>query len=114
MIVKDVRNALLTVTDKVYHYKANPDIKTNYILWGETGPSAIFSADDEIDTIVMGGELYYYTTTEYDPVFDQICKAFDEHDIAWALSDIGYDEALGQIVYAMEWGVVCGKGEVYQ
>lgn len=114
MTVKDVRDALLTVTDKVYHYKANPSVKTNHILWGETGLSATFSADDEIDSIVMGGELYYYTDTEYDPVFDQICTALDDHDIAWTLTSIGYDDKLGQIVYAMEWGVVCGKGAVYQ
>lgn len=113
MTVKDVRDALLTVTDNVYHYKASPNVKTNYILWGETGTSATFSADDEIDTIVIGGELYYYTNTEYDPVFDRICRVFDDHDIAWALINIGYDDTLGQIVYAMEWGIVCGKGAIY-
>jgi len=115
MTVEIVRDALLTVSDKVYHYKPDPNIKTGYIVWGETGTDNIFEADDEIDTITIGGELYYYTKVEYDPTFDQICEALDEHDISWALINIGYDKDLEQIVYAMKWGgVVCGKGNVYK
>lgn len=114
MSVKDVRDALLTVTEAVYHYKADPNHKNKYIVWGETGTSAVFSADDEVENIVLGGELYYYTDTEYDPMFDRICTALDEYGISWALNGIGYGDALGQIVYSMEWGVVCGKGAIYQ
>ena len=81
MNVKNVRDALLSVTDNVYHYKANPECKDRYIVWGETRADATFNADD---------------------------------NIAWSLSSIGYDDELGQIVYALIWEVACGNGKIYR
>lgn len=114
MNVKNVRDALLSVTDNVYHYKANPECKDRYIVWGETRADATFNADDNTDIMAIAGEIYYYTTVEYDEIFDDICTALSDNNIAWSLSSIGYDDELGQIVYALIWEVACGNGKIYR
>lgn len=120
MAITDVRNALLMIIDHVYHYKA-PErdesgypIIDRYVVWGETGASRGVNADDQTHEIVVTGELYYYTTEEYDVVFDDICQSLTENEISWSIDGIGYDDATGQIVYSLTWEVPCGTCNFYR
>lgn len=113
MSILDVRDAFLEVVDDVYHFRAPSDKPEKYIVWGETGRAASFPADDEPQEIAIAGLAYYYTTTEYDGTFDDICDKLTEAGISWSLGSIGYDDSLRQIVYEIAWEVPIGKGKLY-
>ena len=52
MRVTDLRDALLDVTEKVYHYRAPArDCGSRYICWGETNGSVALSADDTPESL---------------------------------------------------------------
>ena len=72
------------------------------------------SADDNPDTITVRGLLYYYTTDEYDEIFDDLCNALAEIGAAWAIQNIGYDDNTRQIIYEVAWEVPCGAGAIYK
>lgn len=114
MSVKQIRDVLLGVTERVYHYKAPTDLSESYIVWGETGISVSFYADDESQHVIVSGELWYYTKTEYDPKFDEICVALKENGISWGSANVGYDDGTGRIVYSLSWSMADGAGTIYQ
>ena len=119
MSVLDVRNALLSVIDHVYHYKApekdadGSPIRYRYVVWGETGCAEAEKADDRTQILRITGELYYYTVEEYDTVLDDLCRSLTEYGVAWSIGNIGYDSDLGQIVYSLTWEVPCGACALY-
>jgi hypothetical protein len=114
LTLHDVRDAFLSVIDDVYHFKAPGKISSHYVVWGETGQSAAVSADDNPDTITVRGLMYYYTTDEYDGIFDDLCNALAEIGAAWAIQNIGYDDNTRQIIYEVAWEVPCGAGAIYK
>lgn len=114
MTLHDVRDAFLSVIDDVYHFKAPGKIPEHYVVWGETGQSVIVSADDNPDTITVRGLMYYYTSDEYDEIFDDLCNALSEICAAWAIQSIGYDDNTRQIIYEVAWEVPCGAGAIYK
>lgn len=113
MSVKRVRDALCSACERVYHYSADPKIKSGYAVWGETGQRGAFSADDMPECVVIGGEAYYYTDVEYDECVSRICSALSEAGVSWSITSMGYDDSLGQFVVAWGWEVCCGTGEIY-
>lgn len=114
MRVTAVRDALLTVLpNDTYHYKADPKKSARYVVWGETGQDTGLSADDCPQDVVIRGEVWYYTKTEYDATVNRICAAMSAAGISWTLTEIGYDDELSQIVYGFAWEVVCGAFEIY-
>ena len=114
MSLLDVRDALLGVLDDVYHYKAPADKPEHYIVWGEDGSDGALSADDGPDIIPIRGRVYYYTSDEFDPIFDDICDALTEAGVSWALGTMGYDDSTNRFAYEITWRVCCGSGKVYR
>lgn len=114
MTLFDLRDALLEVLDDVYHFIAPERKPEHYILWGETGGADSVKSDDAPDTIAIRGRLYYYTSDEYDVIFDDICQSLTDHGIAWKIGNIGYDDTLRQIIYEVTWEVICGSCSVYK
>lgn len=111
--ITDVRDALLSVLDPVYHFRAPADLRTRYAVWGEGGSDTILYSDDRPGEMTVPGRIYYYTPTEYDMVFDEICAALSDAGISYRLYSIGYDDTTAQIIYEIEWRVVVGKGSLY-
>jgi hypothetical protein len=110
----DFRNILLEVIGAVYHFRPPENTPEKYILWGETGEGDTIQADEKTHELTLKGILYYYTRTEYDDVFDQICKEFNENEIAWSISAIGYNDTTREITYELHWEIMCGEGEIYR
>ena len=113
MAVTDLRDALLTVSADVYHYKAPQQKAPPYIVWGETSAEHAEDADDRAQVLLVSGELWYYTKTEYDPVLHEIIAAMESAEAAWRINTIGRDNDSGMYVYGFSWGVPCGSGEIY-
>ena len=77
MAVTDLRNALLEVLPETYHYIAPPQKPPRYIVWGETNFQNALDADNETQIVLVSGELWFYTTEEYDTLVHDIVNAFD-------------------------------------
>lgn len=115
MSIYDIREALVEVISRVYHYFA-PDEATDsgepYAVWGETGISSL-PADDGPEEWAVSGSLYFYTRDEYDGRFDAICAALKRHGIQFRTGRIGYDDARREISYEVEWSVGCEPCGIY-
>ena len=118
MKVTDLRDALLDVTDKVYHYKApTRQAGPKYIVWGETGGSVALNADDTPQALTVTGELILYTQTEYDTLLNTLIDALNElaegELFAWQVGGMGYDETGHFFQYVFSWSMSCGDCDVY-
>lgn len=111
--IRDIKDALSEVGVDVYHFFAPEERSDRFIIWAETQVGSNVEADDEIDVQVPTGQIYFYTTHEYDQTVNEISLALMEHDIGFSIGSIGYDDMLKMIVYQFNWEVVCGAGEIY-
>lgn len=97
----DVRDALLTVTQKVYHFSPPKDATGSYIVWAEDGQASAKHGNNRMQEQALTGTVDYYTKIEYDPVVQQIQKAMSDAGIPWRLESIQKEDATGYIHY--EW-----------
>lgn len=113
MAVKAIQNALKEVLRETYHYIAPKQKPPRYIVWGETDIRHGLDADNETETVIVSGELWYYTFTEFDPLVSEIIRALDDVGATWNGSGVGREDDTGMIVYGFSWGIACGDGEIY-
>ena len=89
-----VKDALLTVTDTVFHYFAEDQLD-RYIVWAESG---------EVSS--LGGTIDYFTKTDFDPNIDAIQNALKSAEISFLLESVQYEEETGYIHYEWKFEVV--------
>lgn len=95
-----VMNALLTVTDEVYHYKA-PEESTRYVVWAEEMEVAALNADNYKPGQTIEGSIDLYTKNEDDPWIQNIPDALNAARIGWELNSVQYEDETRFIHY--EW-----------
>ncbi len=113
MAVTKIRDAIKRVLPETYHYIAPPQKPPRYILWGETDIGHGMDADNETEILLVSGELWFYTDTEYDPLVSEIIRALDSVGAAWSGGGVGRENDTGMIVYGFSWRIACGDGEIY-
>lgn len=96
---KCIKDALLTVTQKVYHYQAPPDEDAPYIVWMEYGQADSIWANNRMVAQSMQGVIEYYTPDENDPAVEAIQHALTAAGIAFALDEIEFDKETGLICH---------------
>lgn len=106
MKLTDLQDLLLEITPNVHHYFAE-DQTGNYIVWAEEGESSSLYADDEKIIQVIQGTIDYFTTTEFDPVVQQIQDNLNSAEIAWRLNSAQYERDTGYTHYEWIWEIVC-------
>lgn len=98
--LQNVKQALLTVTDNVYHYHAlNQDAP--YVVWAEDGAGEQLNADNKMTGQVIQGTIDYYTKTEYDTAVEAIQNALAAAEISFYLNSVQYEDETKWIHY--EW-----------
>lgn len=113
MKLTDLRDALVGVVPKTYHFIAPQQVSPPYIVWGETAVTPAVEADDMPSELRISGEVWYYTEEEYDANLDEICLALSDADVSWKITTVGRDTRTGDIVYGFTWEGYCGNGEIY-
>lgn len=104
-MLERVKNALLLVTDEVFHYHAIK--KTDrYIVWAESGESASVEADNRKQEQTVKGYIDYFTRTDKDPNVDAIQEALKSAEISFFLNSVQYEEETKYIHYAWQFEVV--------
>jgi len=99
-----VKNALLTVTDKVYHYRAY-NATDKYIVWAEDGQATALWAENKMQNQVIEGTIDYFTKSENDPAPEQIQNALNNSGISWRLNSIQYEDNTKLIHYEWVWQI---------
>lgn len=99
-----IRDAMLTVTDKVYHYFAHSE-KGNYIVWAEEGQSGSVWADDHCDQLIVTGTVDYFTRKNKDAVVEEIQQALNNCGAVWRFNSVQYEKDTGYIHYEWVWEV---------
>lgn len=95
-----IREALLTVSENVWHYEA-PKQDDRYIVWAEDDGDNVLGADNAIRQQAIQGTVDYYTKSEDDPDVDRIETALRTAKIAHYLNSVQYEDETKLIHY--EW-----------
>lgn len=98
-----LRDTLLTITDKVYHYRSDSDAQAPYIVWAEDGQEDSIHADGKMVEQTLEGTVHYFTPNEFDPNFDNIQNALSEAGISFRLNSIQKEIETGLIHYEWVW-----------
>ena len=99
--LKTFRYALLTVTDKCYHYRRSGNIKTGYIVWAEDSEDGSFDGDNRKGEQQIHGTIDYFTLKEFDPVVDAVQNALNAAGIGFRVNSVQYEDDTNLIHY--EW-----------
>lgn len=114
MSVQTIRDVLISVLgDKVGHYQARKEWNDKYAIFGETSAATELNADDSSIETVIAGEIFYYTSEEYDSNVNAICEALAREEVSYSIVTIGWEQENRQISYQIHWEVACGAGEIY-
>lgn len=97
MILKNFRDILLSVTDKVYHFESHEE--KEYIVWHELGAKSL-RADDSIAETGARIAVDFFTTAEYSEIPEKLGKALSENDEIFVRDYmIDFEEDTGYIHY---------------
>lgn len=96
-ILAPLKAALLTVTDKVYHYEGLKD-EDRYIVWAEDADNSV-NGDNKIIGQAIQGTVDYFTSLEYDENVDKIQNAMNDAGISFYLSTQLYDDETKKMQY---------------
>lgn len=88
-----VKNALLTVTARVYRYTAISTPIFPYIVWADEFESDSLSGDGRKVAKVMEGSIDLYSKQADDPFIGKIEKALNDAGICFRLNSAQYEPA---------------------
>lgn len=98
-----LKNALLAVTSKSYHYAPPQTVTGAYIVWAEDSQADEVWADNQMQDQAIEGTVDYYTKTEGDTNVDTIQTALNGV-CSWRLNSVQYEQDTGYIHYEWVWG----------
>lgn len=102
-MLRKLRDALLSVSSKVYHFEAQGELP--YIVWAEEGQSAASYGDGVMGRQVLTGTIDYYTKDEYDAGVWLIQDALNKIGIGWRLNSIQLEDDIGVVHYEWVWNM---------
>lgn len=98
MTLREFKNILLTVTDKVYQDEANQE-PHEYIVWSEVGDKSL-RADDAEAEIAHRVNVRIFTDSPLSDLPYKLKKAFAKNDIAYEDFQTDYTPELRVRVYS--------------
>lgn len=98
-----LKNALLTVMQKVYHYTAPQNVTGSYIVWAEDNQADAVWADGQMQDQAIEGTVDYYTKLEGDMNVDAIQTALNGTGASWRLNSVQHENDTGYIHYEWTW-----------
>lgn len=104
--IKQVMDALLTVSNNVGHFEAvNPD-NPPYIVWAEDNEFNDLSGDNYKVGQTLEGTIDLFTKNDFDPLFDSIQNALVDAKIYFRLESVQYEDDTELIHYEWSWRVM--------
>ena len=103
----DLKNALLTVTQAVYHFHAHKP-SPPYIVWAEDGAGDTVFANGRMQNQAITGTVDLYTDDPDDTgLFEGVQEALDRV-CAWKLNSVQYEDDTKLTHYEWAWEVPNG------
>lgn len=103
MSLDTIKNALLGLTSRVYHYAVEPNANPPYIVWQEDGANDLEAGNRHIERAYTG-TIDLYTLEDGDPLMESVPQALDRSgEIAWYLNSVQYEEDTELIHYEWAW-----------
>lgn len=109
--MKSLRDALVSLTEKTYHYTAPPNTDPAYIVWKEDGSNDLTASNIHAEK-AWTGVVDLYTNQEFDPLVDGVPKVFERVGAAYNLVSVDYEEETGLIHYSWDWELPHGNNPV--
>lgn len=103
--LKRVSDALVTVSERCYHYRRPASVEKNYIVWQEDSEDDSFNASNHKAEQQIHGTIDFFTQTEFDSVVDGIQAALDLAGIGFRLKSVDYEDETKLIHYEWEFWV---------
>jgi len=105
MNLSDVKNALLTVSTRVYRYTAPATPAFPYIIWQDEMESDMFCGDGRKLFKTMEGSVDLYTKTADCPFIDKIEKALNDAGICFRLNSVQFEPTTRIIHHEWVWNI---------
>lgn len=100
--LNELRDALLAVTDEVYHFHAHKP-KPPYIVWAEDGAGDVVFANGRMQNQAIAGTVDLFTGAPEDAtLFDGVQAALDGL-CAWRLNSVQYEDDTKLTHYEWTW-----------
>lgn len=109
--MKSLREALVKLTDKVYHYFAPPNTDPDYIIWSEDGSNDLKAGNVHAER-AWTGVIDLYANDEDNPLVRGISEVLEEIGAAYNLVSVDYEEETGLIHYSWDWELPYGYNSV--
>lgn len=100
--LKRIKAALLTVSQKTYHYAKPDKVTAEYIVWMESTEDNSFHTDNGKTEQQIIGYIDLYTQKEFSPLVDGIQNALNDAEIGYRLSSVQYEDDAKLIHYDWE------------
>lgn len=104
MNLQKLEDALLSVSDAVYHFDAG-SAAVPYIVWGEDGQSDSVWADNKMQAQAITGTVDYFTKSSKDININRLQQAMNDSEISWKLESIQYEDETALYHYEWVWSI---------
>ncbi len=102
--LKKIKEALLTVTDRVGHYEIMEQTD-QYIVWAEDSEAGSVEGDNRKQNQAIQGTIDFFTKTDLDEMVDRIQEALKAACISFYLNSVQHEEETGYIHYEWVWSI---------
>ena len=109
--MQKIRNALVSVTEKTYHFQADTRAEAPYIVWKEDGRNDLAAGGVHVEK-AWTGVIDLYTKTENDPLVGKVEDALDGIGAAWSMVSVDFESETGLIHYSWDWEIEDGDDQV--
>lgn len=100
----DLRDAMVTLTEKVYHYTAPSQEAVPYLVWAEDTRTDLLADNKHVEA-GYEGTIDLFTPNEDDPLMTAVPAALNELPIAWYQNSVQYENDTGLIHYEWVWKI---------
>lgn len=98
----DLRDALVTLTDKVYHYTAPSQEAVPYLVWAEDSRTDLLADNKHVEA-GYEGTIDLFTRDEDDPLMTAVPALLNGLPIGWYQNSVQHEEDTGLIHYEWVW-----------
>lgn len=95
-----IKNALLSVSENVFHFHAPPNQNPDYIVWAEDGIRN-FQANNKQNETTITGTIDLFTKNQNSSLVNSISEELNKIPAAWYLNSIQREPETGLLHY--EW-----------
>ena len=104
--IKQVRDALLTVSQNVGHFEALDPKTPPYIVWAEDNEYDGLGGNNYKIGQTLEGTIDLFTKNDFDPLFDAIQNALCAARVDFRLESVQYEDDTELIHYEWSWRVM--------